>query len=368
MTIELDGSQGEGGGQILRTGLALAMVTGRPLRIERIRAKRPKPGLMRQHLACVHAAAEVSGAQVEGAALGAQTLAFTPGPVRAGNYRFAIASAGSCLLVLQTVLPALLLAPAPSRLHLSGGTHNPMAPPFHFLQRAYAPLLQRMCAAPGGFQQAGAAAEGAATPMHAGLDLTLRRSGFYPAGGGEVEATITPAAGALQPFDLLTRGAVVSAHADCLAPGLARGIVRRELETLGQAMGWSGDQLRGDGVRQNEGPGNALMATLAYEQVTEVFCAFGERGVSAEQVAHTLVKEIRGYQASEAAVGAHLADQLALLMALAVWQSQRPAAFSCSEVTEHTRTNCAVIERFLPVRFALQPREAGGATVRIAPA
>lgn len=347
MTIELDGSQGEGGGQILRTGLALAMVTGRPLRIERIRAKRPKPGLMRQHLACVQAAAEVCGAQVDGAVLGAQTLAFTPGPVRAGDYRFAIASAGSCLLVLQTVLPALLLAPAPSRLQLSGGTHNPMAPPFHFLQRAYAPLLQRMGAT---------------------LDLTLRRSGFYPAGGGEVEAVVTPAAGALQPFDLLTRGASVSAQADCLAPGLARGIVRRELDTLGQAMGWSGEQLRGDGARQNEGPGNALLATLAYEHVTEVFCAFGERSVSAEQVAHTLVKEIRGYQASEAAVGAHLADQLALLMALAVWQSQRPAAFTCSEITEHTRTNCAVIERFLPLRFALQARPAGGALVQIAPA
>ena len=346
MSIELDGSQGEGGGQILRTGLALAMVTGRPLRIERIRAKRPKPGLMRQHLACVHAAAEVSSAQVEGAELGAQTLAFTPGPVRAGDYRFAIASAGSCVLVLQTVLPALLMADAPSRLHLTGGTHNPMAPPFHFLQRAYAPLLQR---------------------LGAGLDLTLRRSGFYPAGGGEVEATVTPAVGTLQPFDLLTRGAAVSAQADCLAPGLARGIVRRELDTLGQAMGWSGEQLRGDGARQNEGPGNALMATLAYAHVTELFCAFGERGVSAEQVAHTLVKEVRRYQASEAAVGPHLADQLALLMALAVWQSQRPAAFTCSEVTAHTRTNCAVIERFLPVRFALQSREAAGATVRIVP-
>ena len=331
--IELDGSEGEGGGQILRTGLALSMVTGRPLRIERIRAKRPKPGLMRQHLACVNAAAEVSGAQVEGAELGAQTLAFAPGPVRAGNYRFAIASAGSCLLVLQTVLPALLLADGPSRVQLAGGTHNPMAPPFHFLERAYAPLVQR---------------------MGARLQLTLRRCGFYPAGGGEVEAVISPADGALQPFALLVRGAAQSAFAECLAPGLARSIARRELETLGQAMGWSGEQqLRSGEQRQNEGPGNALLATLVYAEVTEVFCALGERGVSAEEVARRLVKEVRAYQASDAAVGPHLADQLALLLALAAWQSRQPASFSCSEMTEHTRTNCAVIERFLPVRFGL---------------
>ncbi len=170
--LTLDGSQGEGGGQILRTGLALSMVTGRPLRIERIRAGRAKPGLMRQHLACVQAAVEVSGGQAEGAELGSQSLQFTPGAVRAGDYTFRIAGAGSCLLVLQTVLPALMLADAPSRIQLAGGTHNPMAPPFDFLQRAYAPLLAR---------------------LGVGLALTLERRGFYPAGGGLLQAVITSA-------------------------------------------------------------------------------------------------------------------------------------------------------------------------------
>ena len=346
-TVELDGSQGEGGGQILRTGLALSMVTGRPLAIDNIRAGRPKPGLMRQHLACVHAAAEVSGAEVEGAALGAQSLRFAPGPVRAGDYRFMVASAGSCLLVLQTVLPALLLAGQSSRVQLGGGTHNPMAPPFHFLERAYAPLVGR---------------------MGAGLDLTLRRCGFYPAGGGEVEAVVTPAPDRLRPFDLLVRGAPRAAFAECLAPGLARGIARRELDTLGQAMGWSDDQLRGGEQRQNEGPGNALIATLAYDHVTEVFCTLGERGVSAEEIARRLVRELRAYQGSEAAVGPHLADQLALLLALAVWQQGEAgvpvaASFTCSEVTAHTRTNCEVIERFLPVRFDITDSGAARATV-----
>ena len=344
--IELDGSQGEGGGQILRTSLALAVATGQPLSIANIRAGRAKPGLMRQHLACVKAAAEISGAQVDGAELGSQSLRFVPGPVRAGDYRFAIASAGSCMLVLQTVLPPLLLAGATSRVHLSGGTHNPMAPPFHFLGRAFAPLVRR---------------------LGADLQLTLRRCGFYPAGGGEAEAVIVPAAGALQPFELMARGAQQSGYAECLAPGLPRHVPARELDTLGAAMGWSGEQLRLGAVRQNEGPGNALLATLAYEHVTEVFTAFGEKSLSAEQVAHGLVKEVRAFQKSEAAVGPHLADQLALLLALATWQTGKAGAFTCSEVTEHTRTNCAVIERFVPVRFAIaESRQAS--TVQVSPA
>ena len=344
--IELDGSQGEGGGQILRTSLALSVATGQPLAIEKIRAGRAKPGLMRQHLACVNAAAAISGAQVEGAELGSPSLRFTPGVVRAGEYRFAISGAGSCMLVLQTVLPPLLLAGAQSRVHLSGGTHNPMAPPFHFLERAFAPLVRR---------------------LGADLQLTLRRCGFYPAGGGEVEAVIVPAAGPLQPFDLIARGAHRAGHAECLAPGLPRHVPTRELDTLGGAMGWSGEQLRLGAVRQNEGPGNALMATLAYEHVTEVFTAFGEKSMSAEQVAHGLARELRAFQKSEAAVGPHLADQLALLQALAAWQGRKACAFTCSEVTEHTRTNCAVIERFLPVRFAIA--EGGDACrVQVAPA
>lgn len=344
--IELDGSQGEGGGQILRTGLALAMATGQALAIDNIRARRPKPGLMRQHLACVNAAAEVSHARVEGAELGSQSLRFVPGAVRAGDYRFAVASAGSCMLVLQTVLPALLLAGGPSRIALAGGTHNPMAPPFHFLERAYAPLVRR---------------------LGADLQLVLHRCGFYPAGGGSVDVAIVPAAAMLKPFDLLARGALQDAFAECLAPGLPRHVATRELDTLGAAMGWSGEQLRSGVVRQNEGPGNALMATLAYEHITEVFASFGEKTLSAEQVAHRLVKEVRAFQKSEAAVGPHLADQLALLLALAAWQSGQAAAFSCSELTEHTRTNCAVIERFLPVRFAIE-RGDRAAMVRVAPA
>jgi RNA 3'-terminal phosphate cyclase (ATP) len=292
---------------------------------------------MRQHLACVQAAAEVSGAQVEGAELGATALRFAPGPVRAGDYRFAIAGAGSCLLVLQTVLPALLRADGPSRLVLTGGTHNPRAPPFHFLARAYAPLVAR---------------------LSAGLELTLHRCGFYPAGGGEVHAQITPASGLLRPFDLLARGALQEAYAECLAPALPRQVAARELDTLAALTGWPRAQLRVADARQNEGPGNALLVTLVYEQLTEVFMALGQKSVTAEEVARRMVREMRGYQScTGAAVGPHLADQLVLLLALACapgWGAGSRAAFTCSEVTAHTRTHCALIERFLPLRFAIE--------------
>jgi RNA 3'-terminal phosphate cyclase (ATP) len=340
--IEIDASQGEGGGQVLRTSLALAMCTGQPVTLQHIRARRPKPGLMRQHLACVQAAQAVSSAQVQGAELGSPSLRFEPGAVRSGEYRFSIGSAGSCTLVLQTVWPALLQASATnagaSRLVLSGGTHNPMAPPFHFIERCYAPLLRRL-----GVE----------------VDLALRRHGFYPAGGGEVEAVLHPAPPGLQPFDVLERGALQGTYAEALAPALPRSVAAREVETLGRALGWPQEQLRTPAVRQHEGPGNALMATLRYEHVCELVTAFGEKQRPAEQVAGAVVQEVRTYQQGEGALGPHLADQWAVPLALAVHASGRPASYTCTELTEHTTTNFRIIERFLPVRFSTQARGRG---------
>ena len=182
--ITIDGSQGEGGGQILRTSLALSLVTGQPFRMERIRAKRQKPGLLKQHLTAVEAAKTVGCAEVEGAALSSQTLEFRPGPVTPGNYRFAVGTAGSATLVLQTVLPALLTASGHSTLTLEGGTHNPMAPPFDFLEKCFMPLIHR---------------------MGPSVELELRRPGFFPAGGGRFHARIEPAK-KLSRLDLPERG------------------------------------------------------------------------------------------------------------------------------------------------------------------
>jgi RNA 3'-terminal phosphate cyclase (ATP) len=331
--IELDGALGEGGGQILRSALTLSMITGQAFCINNIRAGRKKPGLLRQHLVAVQAAAQISGASVSGAELGSLTLAFAPKAIKGGDYRFAIGSAGSCTLVLQTVMLALLHADGPSTVRISGGTHNPMAPPAQFLQRAYLPLLRR---------------------MGAEIDIELLRSGFYPAGGGCIVATIAPVASVspLKQLTLMERGERTGGYAEGMIAGLPAGIALRELECVGLGMGWSGDQLRMRGLPADQGPGNALLLTLEYEHATEVFCAFGEKMVRAETVAKDVMHEARRYIASQAAVGEHLADQLMLPMALA-----GGGCFTTDVISQHASTNAEVIGRFLPVVIALEEGE-----------
>jgi RNA 3'-terminal phosphate cyclase (ATP) len=322
--IELDGSTGEGGGQILRTSLTLAMITGRPFRIRRIRARRSKPGLMRQHLVAVQAATQICGARVGGAQVGSQALEFIPGTVRGGDYRFAIGTAGSCTLVLQTVLPALLTADRPSTLRLSGGTHNPLAPPVQFLQRAFCRLL---------------------AGMGADIDVQLERFGFYPAGGGEVSASVKPCA-QLRPRTWMTRGERKAAYAECFVAGIPAQVAQRELECVGKAMHWDAKQLLARRLPDDQGPGNALLLTLEYEHTTEVFTAFGEKTVPAEEVARRAVRRARQYLSTQAAVAEYLGDQLMLPLALA-----GGGGFTVDEVSMHARTNAHVIELFLPVRF-----------------
>ena len=322
--IELDGALGEGGGQILRTALTLAMITGQPFRIRRIRANRSKPGLMRQHLVAVQAAAQICGAEVSGAALGSQDLAFIPGKLQGGDYRFAIGSAGSCTLVLQTVLPALLKAATPSTLRVCGGTHNPMAPPVQFLQRAWCPRIAE---------------------MGAQVELTLERFGFYPAGGGEVVATVQPCA-QLAPREWMTRGERQHGYAESFTAGIPARVAQRELECVGQGMNWGAEQLLARHLPDNQGPGNALMLTLEYEHATEVFTTFGEKSVTAENVARQAVGQARRYIASGAAFAEYLGDQMMLPLALA-----GGGGFTVEEVSLHARTNAEVIELFLPVRF-----------------
>ena len=221
MTTEIDGSHGEGGGQILRTALSLAIITGQAIQIKNIRAKRKTPGLMRQHLTAVNAAVAISGAEVNGAQVGSTELSFTPDKLQGGDYNFNIGTAGSCTLVLQTVLPALLMAEQESRLVITGGTHNTMSPPFHFLQRAFIPLLKRM-----GIE----------------VELQLNRFGFYPAGGGEITATIKPSS-ELMPLHLESRGERVKAYAESYFAALPAHIAERELAVVKQKLSWSDDQL-----------------------------------------------------------------------------------------------------------------------------
>lgn len=323
--ITLDGSMGEGGGQVLRTSLSLAMVTGEGFVIERIRAGREKPGLKRQHLAAVQAAAQLSGATVEGAELGSLRLAFRPGPVTPGNYRFAISTAGSAMLVLQTVLPALWQANAPSTIELVGGTHNPLAPSFCFLDHAFAPTVRS---------------------MGAPLTMQMRMAGFYPAGGGQVRAEVAPASWrALERLQLDTPPIV---HARILTSQIPSHVAPRERTVLCQRLGIAADSVR---VFEHcsPGPGNAVVVVLAQQGGGEVVTSLGERGVPAEDVAHRAADAAEELLAAGIPVGPHLADQLLLPMALA-----GGGAFRTVEPTLHTRTNAEVVARFLPVRFDLR--------------
>jgi RNA 3'-terminal phosphate cyclase (ATP) len=350
--IELDGSLGEGGGQILRTALALSLITGKPFRIANIRAKRSKPGLMRQHLACVQAAVAVGGgggktqavnANGQPVQIGETSLTFTPGKICAGDYEFAVGSAGSCMLVLQTVLWPLLMATEVSTLLLRGGTHNPMAPSLSFLN--------------------------AVAPYFCGQDdvlfeTELRRHGFYPAGGGEVQVRVLAPIGGIKPVNLMQRGELINAHALCLHAGIPKGVAERELAILQNGLGWNDSQMFNQPLRANEGPGNALLVTLQYEHIIEVFASYGDKGVSAEQVARKLLQEVRAYLAHQAPVGPHLADQLMIPMALAtVHGTDRGTGdggqYWTTELTVHARTNAQVIERFLPIRFSMAPYQNG---------
>jgi RNA 3'-terminal phosphate cyclase (ATP) len=327
--IELDGSTGEGGGQILRTALTLSMITGRAFRIANIRANRPKPGLLRQHLTAVRAATEVSNAIVEGAEFGARALTFSPGVIRGGDYTFSIGTAGSATLVLQTVLPALLFADAPSALTIEGGTHNGMAPPYEFIERTYLPLLAK---------------------MGAQASVLLERCGFYPAGGGRMRARIAPLKGkAFTPISLRERGATQTHFAESLIAGVAGHVAERELEAIGNAFNWSGAQLRFRGLDSNQGPGNAVLITLEFEHLTEVVMALGEKNVSAEAVAERAVTLAKAYLTSNAFASEYLADQLMIPFALA-----GEGAYTVTCASEHARTNARVIEAFLPVKIEMK--------------
>jgi RNA 3'-terminal phosphate cyclase (ATP) len=322
--VRVDGSFGEGGGQILRTSLSLSLVTGRSFRIENIRASRQKPGLLRQHLTAVLAAAEVGNGKVEGALLGAKALTFAPGKVRAGNYRFAIGTAGSGTLVLETILPALMIGSRPSRIEIEGGTHNPAAPPFDFLQRSFLPLVGQM------------------GPR---VKLELLRYGFYPAGGGRFVAEITPCA-RLQPITIGERGEITARRAIAVVANLPYHIARRELDTVAKLLDWEAECLSSEDTKNAASPGNLVMIELKSSAVTEIFTAFGKLGVSAEEVATDAAEQARSYLKSNAAVGEHLADQLLLPMALA-----GRGSFTACGLNMHAKTNMHIIQQFLPVQF-----------------
>jgi len=330
--IHLDGSDGEGGGQILRTALGLSAWSGQPFSIHSIRANRAQPGMMRQHLTAVQAVATVCRAEVEGDRLGSRSLVFRPARVVPGPYRFDIGTAGSTTLVLQALLPPLLTAAGSSRIVITGGTHNPHAPPTEFLAKSFLPLLRRC-----------------GPEVH----VRLRRPGFYPAGGGEIEVEIAPRA-SLQPLELLAAGALRSRRATARVANLDVSIAKREIRVVSRELGLGRHEGHTEELSGVAGAGNVVSIEHEFEHVTDVSTGFGRRGVPAEKVARQAALQAREVVEHAVPVGTHLADQLLIPLAMA-----GGGCFRTVEPSLHTRTNATVIGAFLPVRFSMHPEGDG---------
>jgi RNA 3'-terminal phosphate cyclase (ATP) len=328
--ITIDGSHGEGGGQIIRTSCALSLITAKPFRIYNVRAGRARPGLQPQHLTAVKAAAEIGRAEVDGARVGSQEFTFKPGRVVPGDYMFSIGTAGSTTLVLQTLLPPLMIADASSHLTLEGGTHNAHAPPFEFLQKTFLPLVSRT------------------GPR---VSIELERYGFYPPGGGRLHVWIEPGISQNR-VDLRERGEIRAQRARALVVKLPPGIGERELDVVREKLQWSGEQLQLETSDNAYSPGNVLTIEIESEQLTEIFTGIGERGLRAEVVAERAVREAEQYLARDAPVGEHLADQLLIPLALAGGGSYLTGPLSL-----HTTTNIEIIKRFLAVDIMVAPAD-----------
>lgn len=325
--VHLDGSMGEGGGQILRTALSLSVITRRPFHITRIRANRDRPGLRPQHVTAVRAAAAISAARVSEAEVGTQELTFEPSGLEGGRYVFDVGTAGSATLVAQTVLVPLLTADDPSLVTVEGGTHNPHAPPFEFLEHAFLPLIERMGPEVG---------------------ATLERPGFYPAGGGRIRLTVDPVE-TLRPLDLSERGPERSRRAKAVVANLPRHIGEREVLTLHELLPGGVDNRQIDTTNAHS-PGNVLLLMFDFEHVTAVITGMGKKGKPAEDVAREVAEAGEEYLRSGVPVGSHLADQLLLPLVLG------GGTFVTSEPTGHTRTNAMVIARFHQRPLALDRR------------
>jgi RNA 3'-terminal phosphate cyclase (ATP) len=329
--VMINGSSGEGGGQILRTSLALAMLTGRPLQMVRIRAGRAKPGLRRQHLACVEAAARLCHAEVRGAQVGSQELAFRPGVITGGVLDIDIGSAGSATLVVQTILVPAIAAGVALRAVIRGGTHNPLAPPFEFLDRVWLPHLRA---------------------MGARVQLALDRHGFAPGGEprrggreaehGQITVAVEPG-GSLRPIDVVDAGPITSRHATAILSRLPTHVAEREHAVVRGRLGLAAAECEVREVR-GSGPANVLLVEVERAAGRELVSAFGEKGLRAERVAEQACDELAAFLAAGVPVGVHLADQLLLPLAVA-----GGGRFRTLPLSLHATTNIATIQAFLDV-------------------
>ncbi len=324
-TVFIDGSSGEGGGQILRTSLTLSCITSKAVHIENIRAARRNPGLARQHLSCVRAARQICNGQCTGAELGSQVLDFQPGPVQSGNYSFDIGSAGSASLVVQTILPALFLADKPSTVTVTGGTHNPLAPPFDFLRESFLPAI-----AAGGFK----------------ADCELTKHGFFPAGGGKMIFQIQPRQqNAEHAINFCEPSEKSQIHARIYTAMLPENIAKRQRKLLLDSK-LDIEKIEHIEATDSDGPGNCVMLRLSGSDKTTVFTAFGMRGKPSQKVVGNVVGLAKNFLAGGAAIDRFLADQLLIYLAIS-----KKGCFTTNELSSHLLTNIETINKFLPLDF-----------------
>ena len=321
--IKINGSFGEGGGQILRTSLALSMLTGQKFKIENIRAKRKKPGLLRQHLTAVKAAGDVCQANISGNALHSQVLQFSPGKVSSGNYHFKVGTAGSTTLILQTILPALMKANGESEVQIEGGTHNPYAPPFDFIDLVFAPIINQ---------------------MGPELSLTLDKIGFFPAGGGKISARILPAQ-SIRTIELMEKGDLVNTSVRSVSSQIPAAIGVEEINQIKHRLNLSDEDCLAEMV-ESSGPGNIVMIKRHYQNITELFTGFGQIRVSHKRVVNRAVGTCNIYEEADVPVGEFLADQLLIPMAIA-----GAGRVKTLKPSNHTITNIEVIKKFLDVKI-----------------
>lgn len=336
--ITIDGSEGEGGGQVLRISCALSLITGEPFTIENIRGKRAKPGLMRQHLTSIQAACEISGSDCDGLEMGSSKITFRPGSVKSGDYHFSVGTAGSTGLVLQTILMPLIYADKPSRVTIEGGTHAAMAPPFDFIAKCFLPIFNR---------------------MGPNVSTKIIRHGFYPRGGGKIEITIDPAP--LRSIDCLERGKLLGTASELKFAGIPFDIAERMQKAARKNLAdWPEDAFVMRELPESEGPGMAILFEAQYENVTEVVSGFGKIGVKAERIGKSTAARIAGYMGTNAVAGPYLQDQLLLPFTLAGGGS-----FTSVKISEHTRTAADIIQRFTDRRVTFEDTSSAAKLVTV---
>jgi RNA 3'-terminal phosphate cyclase (ATP) len=340
--IEIDGSQGEGGGQVLRTSLALSSLTGQPLHIYNIRARRSKPGLLPQHLKSVEAAVAISSANVRGATINSRELIFQPGQVHPGRYQFDIGTAGSTSLVLQTIYLPLSFADGKSYLSITGGTHVPHSPCYHYLEYQWLHYIRQI-----GLE----------------IDLSMEKAGFFPRGGGCIRASIRSAK-ELTPLEAIERGNMQRLSGLSAVANLSEEIAKRQkLQALRRLESRFHDTKIKTLALPSSAKGTFLSLLAEFEYSRCFYFALGELRKRAECVADEAVDALETFLSTDGTVDQYLADQLLLPLAFASGISR----LHTSQITLHTLTNAAIIQNFLPVKIAIDADLGQPGTITIKP-